>query len=75
MGNLVSIAVDSREVHGIEGVTFIGGEPTLQSGLGCLAARLREAGIGTILFTGRRYEELSDDIAANVDLIRNSVYG
>lgn len=41
----------------------------MQSGLGCLAARLKEAGIGTILFTGRRYEELSDDIAANVDLI------
>jgi anaerobic ribonucleoside-triphosphate reductase activating protein len=48
--------------EGIEGVTVSGGEPFLQpEGLLCLLKRLREHGLGVIVYTGRRLEEISAD--------------
>lgn len=66
---VVNIAIDSKKENGIEGVTFLGGEPTLQEGLVSLARALAMEDIGTILFTGKRFDNLSDDIKPAVDLI------
>ncbi len=71
---LVSAAERSRDSNGIEGVTFIGGEPTMQDGLKDLALRLRECGLGTILFTGRDVEDLPEDLVSAVDLIIDGRY-
>lgn len=67
--NLVEIAVRSKEENKIEGVTFLGGEPTLQEGISHLANALRLEDIGTILFTGRKVETLGLEIVKAVDLI------
>lgn len=66
---LVDIAVKSREVNSIEGITFLGGEPTLQKNLSELAYAFQQNGLGVILFTGYKTDELSDDLLANVDII------
>lgn len=72
--DVVDIAVKSKNENGIEGVTFLGGEPTLQEGLLCLAQALAQVDLGTILFTGRKYENLSDGIKENMDLIVDGRY-
>lgn len=72
--DVVDIAVKSKAENGIEGVTFLGGEPTLQEGLPCLAKALAQVDLGTILFTGIEYDSLSDDIKANIDLIVDGRY-
>ena len=66
---VVDIAIKSKTDNGIEGVTFLGGEPTMQEGLVCLSTALSMAGLGTILFTGKQYDNLSEDIKSSVDLI------
>ncbi len=66
---LVSIAKTAINRFDIEGVTFIGGEPTLQKGLCHLAKGLRALDLGIILFTGNLYEELDPDLKKNIDLI------
>lgn len=45
--------------HGIEGVTFLGGEPFLQAkGLSDLAKKCRAIGLSVMVFTGYTWEEL-----------------
>lgn len=66
---LLAVAIEAREKFDIEGVTFLGGEPTLQEGLAELSSALRAAGFGVILFTGRLAEELPPNLTAAVDLI------
>ena len=66
---IVDIAILSKQDYGIEGVTFLGGEPTLQNGLSYLAKALALYGLGIILFTGKSYEELDENIVNSVDLI------
>lgn len=66
---VVDIALNSKIDNGIEGVTFLGGEPTMQEGLACLSKALSTVGLGTILFTGKQYDNLSEDIKTSVDLI------
>jgi anaerobic ribonucleoside-triphosphate reductase activating protein len=49
----------ARDVHGLAGLTVLGGEPSEQPAAVtalCLAAR--ELGLGTIVFTGRTHAEL-----------------
>ena len=47
-------------VEGLEGVTYTGGEPMLQTrALALLSGPLREQGLSVFCFTGRRYEELA----------------
>ncbi len=58
--NLLKIIKDSREKYGIEGVTYSGGEPTLQQNLPVLTKEIHKLGLGVISFTGRKYEEVSD---------------
>lgn len=66
---IVEIAVRSKEEYKIEGVTFLGGEPTLQEGITHLANALRLEDMGTILFTGRKVESLDSGMINAVDLI------
>ena len=46
----------------------------MQEGLVCLAQALSQVDLGTILFTGRKYENLSDGIKENMDLIVDGRY-
>lgn len=71
---ILDIAIESRQKNGIEGITFLGGEPTLQEGLSDLSNALSKAGFGVILFTGKRYECLNDVIKTSVDLIIDGKY-
>ncbi|WP_336025820.1 4Fe-4S single cluster domain-containing protein [Fusobacterium polymorphum] len=66
---LFNIILDSKEKYNIEGVTFLGGEPTLQKGLISLVSLLKMNNIGTILFTGKRIEMLDNDLVSNLDLV------
>lgn len=51
-----------KSTDGIEGVTISGGEPFLQpEGLLYLLKRLREEGLGVIVYTGRRLSEISEN--------------
>lgn len=71
---ILGIARRSMEENGIEGVTFMGGEPTLQQGLASLARGLRGIGLGTILFTGRKVEKLPEELIESVDMIVDGPY-
>ena len=66
---IVDIALESQKLYGIEGVTFLGGEPTLQEGLCDLAITMAYNGLGTILFTGRTVDSLNKKLVESVDLI------
>ena len=66
---LFNIILDSKDKYDIEGVTFLGGEPTLQEGLISLAFLLKMNNIGTILFTGKKIEMLDNDLINNLDLV------
>jgi anaerobic ribonucleoside-triphosphate reductase activating protein len=67
----------SREINGIEGVTFVGGEPLLQAeGVADIAKWCHENGLSVLVFTGFLYQELVgmhnsfvDALLANTDLL------
>lgn len=65
----LDIALKSKKENKIEGVTFLGGEPTIQEGLGHLASTLALNGLGTILFTGMTYDSLEKSVRNAMDLI------
>lgn len=69
MKELLDIAKKSKEENFIEGVTYIGGEPTLQKYLAELSSEFRKLGLGTILFTGYKYKDLKPSLVEAVDLI------
>ena len=51
--------VSAREAHGIEGVSFLGGEPMLQAqGLASVARSCWLAGLSVVVFTGYTLAEL-----------------
>ena len=66
---IVDIALASQKLYGIEGVTFLGGEPTLQEGLCELAKSIGDNNLGIILFTGRNVELLDKKVVDSIDLI------
>ena len=66
---IIKIAKDSVDKYTIEGVTFLGGEPTLQKNIDILATELRKLSLGIILFTGFKISQLKKDIVSSVDLI------
>jgi anaerobic ribonucleoside-triphosphate reductase activating protein len=66
---LLEIIVKAKIQFGIEGVTFLGGEPTLQQGVAELAQAIKVLGLGVILFTGRQADDLPSELKAAVDLI------
>jgi anaerobic ribonucleoside-triphosphate reductase activating protein len=68
---------EARNRHGIEGVTFLGGEPMIQArGLAEVAHAARRIGLSVMVFTGYRREELdalnlpgTRDLVAATDLL------
>lgn len=66
---LVEIIIKAKNNFEIEGVTYLGGEPTLQRGLSELSQRLKQLNIGIILFTGNLYADLPKELTESVDLI------
>lgn len=66
---LIEIIQEAKNKYDIEGVTLSGGEPSLQQGLTELCKRIRLIGLGIIMFTGKRKEDLDMDIINSVDLL------
>ena len=66
---LLNIIYEAKKKYGIEGVTLTGGEPSLQSGLKSLNEKIREAGLGIILFSGKTIDSLDKDLVSSVDLL------
>lgn len=51
----------AQTTHGIEGVTFLGGEPMLQAvGLAAVAREAQAVGLSVMVFTGYTIEELDE---------------
>lgn len=69
LSELLDVAADSKESLDIEGVTLIGGEPTMQRSLPELARGIRSLGLGIILFTGREFSKLDPELVGNVDTV------
>lgn len=67
--NIIKIITDAKREHDIEGVTFLGGEPTLQQHLDVLCENIQSMNLGVILFSGKLYEELPSTLTRHVDLV------
>lgn len=62
--SLVAAIESARAVHGIEGVTILGGEPCAQaSSVALLAEAVQTAGLGVILFSGHTLAEIEALVA------------
>ena len=70
---LVKIIADAKDEFGIEGVTYSGGEPTLQQNLHKLTDAIQKLDLGVISFTGRLYEEVKD-ILRGCDAVLDGAY-
>ncbi len=73
LDQLLEIISDAKERFGIDGVTYSGGEPTLQQNLPLLTEKIKELGLGVISFTGRRYGEV-EDILCGCDVVLDGSY-
>ena len=60
LDEIISIIKEAQKEFGIEGVTFSGGEPSLQQNLPILTSKIKELGLGVISFTGHNYEDVKD---------------
>ena len=73
--NVKDIIADIESQKGIEGVTFLGGEPFEQAeALGEIAEEIKKIGLGVLCFTGGYLEELRRDLKnkkllENIDLL------
>lgn len=60
----------AREIHGIQGVTFLGGEPSYQAkGLAHVAAFSQSQGLSVMVFTGFRLDQLRRRRLPGVELL------
>ena len=66
---LLSIVSGAKEKYGIEGVTFTGGEPSLQLGLQELNDEIHKLGLGIIMFSGKERAQLDTGLINSVDLL------
>lgn len=73
LDELIEIISQAQKEFGIEGVTYLGGEPTLQQNLPSLTQKIKELGLGIISFTGRKYED-AVDILSGCDLVLDGAY-
>lgn len=73
LDNLLQVIKEAKEKFGIEGVTYSGGEPTLQQNLPLLTEGIHGLGLGVISFTGRRYEEVKD-VLIGCDVVLDGAY-
>ena len=70
---LIEIIQDAKEKYDIEGVTYSGGEPTLQQNLPLLTQAIHQLDLSVISFTGRNYEEVTD-ILAGCDIVLDGAF-
>ena len=63
LDELITVIKDAKKKHGIEGVTYSGGEPTLQQNLPELTKAIHELDLGVISFTGHLYEQVADQLS------------
>lgn len=73
LNQLIKIIEEARDKFGIEGVTYSGGEPTLQQNLPQLTDGIHNLGLGVISFTGRRFEDVKD-ILCGCDVVIDGAY-
>lgn len=73
LDELINIIKDAKEKYGIEGVTYTGGEPTLQQNLPMLTEAIHELGLGVISFTGHSYEEVKSELMG-CDMVLDGAY-
>lgn len=73
LDELVSIIKEAKEKFGIEGVTYSGGEPTLQQCLSQLTEEIHKIGLGVMSFTGRNYEEVKG-VLCGCDAVLDGAY-
>lgn len=82
VGEVVSRVLAAAAEHGLEGVTFLGGEPMLQAkGLAAVARAVRGAGLTVMVFTGYTLEECRanplpgvEDLLAETDVLVDGPY-
>ena len=70
---LSDLILHSKNTYNIEGVTYIGGEPTLQSALPLLTRNIKVMGLGVIAFTGHIYENVKN-VLQGCDLVIDGPY-
>ena len=58
----MAVIKDAKEKYGIEGVTYSGGEPTLQQNLPELTKAIHKLDLGVISFTGHLYEQVKTQL-------------
>lgn len=77
VADVIAFCLDARDRYGIEGVTFLGGEPFAQAlPLSKVAAGLRERNLSVMTYSGYSHESLSssrrgdwDALLANSDIL------
>ena len=62
LDELITVIKDAKDKHGIEGVTYSGGEPTLQQNLPELTGAIQALELGVISFTGHLYEQVREQL-------------
>lgn len=67
---LMELILKYKEDVGIEGVSFIGGEPILQAeGFADLARKCQKAGLSVLLFTGYKFENILNMESNNIKIL------
>jgi len=74
LNKIREIIQESKNKHSIEGVTLLGGEPTLQSHLYALCESIQRLGLGVILYTGKSINDLDTSLVSHTDLIIDGAY-
>ena len=73
LDELINIIKEAKEKYNIEGITYSGGEPTLQQNLPVLTDEIHKLGLGVISFTGHKYEDVKN-ILYNCDSVLDGEY-
>ena len=63
LDELIVVIKGAKEKYGLEGVTYSGGEPTLQQSLPELTKAIHRLSLGVISFTGHLYEQVTDQLS------------
>lgn len=66
---LVEIVQEAQRDFDIEGITLSGGEPSLQQGLLRFNNKIRQLGLGIIMFSGKSADCLDKELVDSVDLL------
>ena len=62
LDELITVIKEAKDKHDIEGVTYSGGEPSLQQNLPELTKAIQDLGLGVISFTGHLYEQVQEQL-------------